>query len=286
MSLRTIKESPGAESPEFLWIDLTRACQLECTHCLNGSGPGGSHGSMSTGEWMDLLRDAAAMGTRAVQLFGGEPTLHPDFEELLLHALGLGLSVEVSTNLVHVPERLWKLFERPGVSLATSYYSADPDGHNAVTGRPSHRRTRANIVQAVERGIGLRAGVIDTGSSQDAESARRDLTELGVHSVRVDRVRPFGRGARHPVAEGRGLCGNCGHGRAAVGPNGDVTPCPFAVSAVAGNVRVSGSFEAIVTSGALAVTASAHRRDPGDEDDDQDAECTPGYPGSSCTPRN
>lgn len=26
MSVRTIKESPGAESPEFLWIDLTRAC--------------------------------------------------------------------------------------------------------------------------------------------------------------------------------------------------------------------------------------------------------------------
>ncbi|MFF8566354.1 radical SAM protein [Streptomyces albidoflavus] len=133
MSVRMIKESPRAASPEFLWLDLIRACQLECTHCLNGSGPGGSHGSMSTREWMGLLRDAAAMGTRAVQLFGGEPTLHPDFEELLLHAMGLGLPVEVYTNLVHVPERLWKLFERPGVSLATSYYSADPDGHNAVT---------------------------------------------------------------------------------------------------------------------------------------------------------
>ncbi|MFF8702917.1 radical SAM/SPASM domain-containing protein [Streptomyces albidoflavus] len=286
MSVQTVVDRPGVEAPGFLWLDLTRACQLECTHCLNESGPGRWHGSMSAEDWMGVLADAAREGTRAVQLFGGEPTLHPAFAELVDRALELGLAVEVYTNLVHVPERLWEVFERPGVSLATSYYGADAAGHNAVTRRPTHRLTRANIAEAVRRGIALRAGVIDTGSAAAAESARRDLLDLGVSEVRVDRVRPYGRGAQNAAAGRRGLCGSCGQGRAAVGPDGDVTPCPFASRAVAGNVRGSGSLAAIVASGALDATASAVRRDPDEDDDDLDTECTPGYPGSSCTPRN
>ncbi len=62
--------------------------------------------------------------------------MHPDALSLTEHALDLGLSVEVFTNLVHVSPRWWDLFQRAGVSVATSYYSADPAEHNAVTRRP------------------------------------------------------------------------------------------------------------------------------------------------------
>jgi MoaA/NifB/PqqE/SkfB family radical SAM enzyme len=60
-----------------------------------------------------------------------------------------------------------------------------------------------------------------------------------VTDVGVDRVRAFGRGAGG-AADEADTCGRCGHGTAAVGPDGTVGPCVFTRHAVAGNVRRAG----------------------------------------------
>jgi MoaA/NifB/PqqE/SkfB family radical SAM enzyme len=86
----------------FLWLDITRFRNLACGHCYNGSGADGQHGTMARGDWLNVLDQAAAGGVRQVQLIGGEPTMHPDFAELVEHALDVGLSVEVFSNLTHV----------------------------------------------------------------------------------------------------------------------------------------------------------------------------------------
>lgn len=140
------------------------------------------------------------------------------------------------TNLVHISSELWALFARPGVSLATSYYSNDPDRHAEITRRPSHARTRANIVEALRRGIPLRAGVIDMGGGQRAEQARSELVGLGVPAVGYDRLRQVGRGVRDQSASTAQLCGNCGDGVAAVSPDGAVWPCVFSRWLPIGNV--------------------------------------------------
>lgn len=81
---------------------------------------------MTRANWVRVLDQAAAMRVEMVQFIGGEPTLHPDLPQLIEHALVHGLDVEVFSNLVHVTDALWEVFARPGVSLATSYYSAIP----------------------------------------------------------------------------------------------------------------------------------------------------------------
>lgn len=220
----------------LLWVELTGVCQLECRHCYASSSPEGTHGSMTRADWLRVVDQAAAMRVEMVQFIGGEPTLHPDLTVLAEHALAAGLQVEVFTNLVHVTDLLWELFSRPGVSLATSYYSDDPDQHAAITGRPSHARTRANIAEALRRGIPLRAGVIDMGGGQRAEQARAELLELGVPAVGYDRLRQVGRGVRDQQASTAQLCGNCGDGVAAVSPDGAVWPCVFSRWLPIGNV--------------------------------------------------
>src|SRR6187399_1754788 len=178
----------------FLWLELTGRCQLSCVHCYADSSPSGNHGSMTTADWKEVIAEAAGMGVRTVQFIGGEPTLHPDLDELIRHALSHALAVEVFTNLVHVSDRLWATFSQPGVTLATSYYSADADRHAAVTGRRTHRRTRANIVKAIGLGIPLRAGIVDLGPQQRAGEARSELIDLGVPAIGYDRLRRLGRG--------------------------------------------------------------------------------------------
>lgn len=89
---------------------------------------------MTLNDGMRVIDQAAAVGVRTVQFIGGEPTLHPNLADLVLHASNKDLAVEVFTN------------------------SDDPDQHHHITGRPAHARTKANIVKALARGIPLRTG--------------------------------------------------------------------------------------------------------------------------------
>jgi MoaA/NifB/PqqE/SkfB family radical SAM enzyme len=224
----------------FLWLEITGTCQLRCAHCYAESGPGGTHGVMDPADWDSVIDQAAGLGVEMVQFIGGEPTLHRSLPQFVNRALGCGMKVEVFSNLVHVSPDLWEVFSLPGVHLATSYYSDHPDQHEAITkGRGSYLRTKANIGEALRRSIPLRVGLIDLADGQRVEQARRELAELGVDGeVRVDQLRQVGRGARTLTPDTSQLCGHCGQGKVAIGPDGSVWPCVFSRWMQVGNVRV------------------------------------------------
>ncbi|GAB3159335.1 hypothetical protein GCM10027059_05410 [Myceligenerans halotolerans] len=237
-------EAPGAEigqrnELQFVWLEITGKCQLECVHCYAESGPSGSHGVMSTTDWERVIDQCATLGVEMVQFIGGEPTLHPDLPELVEHALARGLEVEVFSNLVHVSDRMWDTFTLPGVRLACSWYSTDPKQHLLVTKRNTHARTRENISEAIRREIPLRAGVIGMLDDQNVEAATAELEALGVTDVGVDHLRQVGRGIRDREATTAELCGNCGDGVVAVSPTGEVWPCVFTRWMPVGNMQKS-----------------------------------------------
>lgn len=283
---------------EFLWLDLTRDCMLACGHCYNESGPGGDRelltllGSptaslMRPEDWLSVLDQAAGSGVAMVQFIGGEPTMYSAFARVLTHAVMIGLRAEVYSNLVHIRDAWWSLFQHPSVSLATSYYSDDPDEHDEITGRDSHRKTRANIVHAIELGIDLRVGIVQVNESQRIREARADLERLGVRPDRigVDRVRAFGRGrGEHTACDVNELCGHCGDGRAAIGPDGTVTPCIMSAWLKAGNVRTETLADILTGDGMARATAVIPRRTTVADPCDPGAQCRPdAYP---CQPQN
>ncbi|WP_236788127.1 radical SAM/SPASM domain-containing protein [Amycolatopsis sp. GM8] len=261
----------------FLWLEITGKCQLECGHCYADSSPAGHHGSMSLDDWTRVIDQAAAAGVRGVQFIGGEPTLHPNLADLVLHALNKDLAVEVFTNLVHVSEELWEVFARPGVSLATSYYSDDADQHQEITGRPTYARTKANIAKAVTRGIPLRTGVIDMGGDQRADAARDELVQLGVPKVGYDLLREIGRGVRKVGESAAQLCGQCGDGVAAVLPDGSVRPCIMSRWMDTGNVREQELVDTLAAMPGAREALTAQGMPP-------QGNCTPCGPQGNCYP--
>src|ERR1700733_14611803 len=113
----------------FLWLEITGKCQLSCEHCYADSGPTGTHGSMTLDQWKTVIDEARILGVTMVQFIGGEPTTHPGLFSLIRHSLAKGIEVEVFSNLVRISTELWEVFSRPGVRLATSYYSDSPSEH-------------------------------------------------------------------------------------------------------------------------------------------------------------
>jgi MoaA/NifB/PqqE/SkfB family radical SAM enzyme len=109
----TATETAPPEPYRRLWAELTNKCQLECVMCYARSGPHGSHGAMSADDWMSLVEQAAAAKINMMQFMGGEPTMHPCFTQIMSRALAAGLDVEVYSNLVHVTDEMWELFQSP-----------------------------------------------------------------------------------------------------------------------------------------------------------------------------
>ncbi|MFE9372216.1 radical SAM protein [Streptomyces sp. NPDC006711] len=221
----------------FAWLEVTGLCNEFCDHCYADSGPKGTHGTMAVEDWVRVLDELAEMGALDVQFIGGEPTLYPHLPELIEHAHGAGLGIEVFSNLTHIREPLWDTFQACGVKLATSYYSDEAEQHDEVTRlRGSHKKTRANIEKALGFGIPLRGGVVTVRPDQRAREGLQDLLNLGVEQVGGDRTRAFGRAGQGATPTIADLCGHCAHEKCAIGPTGDVWPCVLGRFLTLGNV--------------------------------------------------
>jgi MoaA/NifB/PqqE/SkfB family radical SAM enzyme len=266
----------------FAWLEVTEKCQLRCLHCYAASGPSGTHGSMTTPDWMRVIEELADVGARFVQFIGGEPTQHPDLIPMARFALSMGLDVEIFSHLAAVTPELWKLYGTRGVHLATSYYSDDPEQHAAITQSANgHRLTLQNMKEAIRRGISLRVGLIDLGDGQRVQEAHDQLVSMGVTEIRHDQLRQVGRGVRTEQPSAKQLCGNCTNARIAVAPDGSVWPCVFSRWLPVGNVREQ-SLADILASQAMAqaragLNAAFALRCPAPQADP----CTPDNP---CSP--
>lgn len=224
----------------FLELEITQECQLTCSaHCYAQAGPGRGHGRMTGEDWRRVISEAARIGVKKVQLIGGEPTRHPEFTALLRHALDEGLTVQVFSNLFRVRAEHWEAFGDPRVTLGTSYYSDDPAEHDEITGRKgSHASTRANIAEAVRRGIRVKVGIIHLRDGQRSAQALAEMEALGVTRVHIDRVREVGNAAKSTALPSTSeLCGRCAKGRAAILPDGTVAPCVLSRFLPTGNVK-------------------------------------------------
>lgn len=252
-------EAPVAPTAlRFLSLEITHRCQETCPAvCYVKAGPTRDHGTMTVTEWEQVIDEAAALGTEDIQLIGGEPTLHPAFNTLANRILGHGIRIRVYSNLYRVRLTHWELFKHPVVRLATTYYSSDPPEHDEATGRSgSHDRTRANIIEAVRRGIPIRVAVLDLGHRERAERARDELLSLGVTDVRISPVRPVGNAAPAlTLPSTSSLCGRCGNGKAAVLPNGSVAPCEIGRFLTAGSVKTSSLASVLASEAWAQITA-------------------------------
>ena len=228
---------------DFLWLEVTPKCNLRCVHCYAESGPQRRlHGHMAPKDWEDALDQAAMLGCRAVQFIGGEPTMYPSLPALIRRARDLGFeAVEVYTNGTMFKPRIKDAFLQHRVNLAFSVYAADPEIHDRVTQQSgSFKSTLASIQWALESGLPVRAGIIETDANAGhAHHAQARLQGMGVDNIGIDRVRGVGRGASKDIAASSydELCGACWQGRLAITATGQIFPCVFSRFCPVGNVE-------------------------------------------------
>jgi MoaA/NifB/PqqE/SkfB family radical SAM enzyme len=231
-----------ARALDFLWLELTNRCNLQCVHCYTESDPySGDRDLLTEDDYASLMSQAQALGCRKIQFIGGEPQLNPDFQTLLIRAKTVGFQfIEVFSNLVRLDDKTVRYVANNGICFATSVYSDDAAQHDAVTKvKSSHARTIANLKRLIDAGVDTRAAIIVV--DQDKVSLTRTnafLRDLGVRHVSYGLTREFGRGQRirGQTARLSGLCGHCWDGKLCIAPDGKAYPCVMARKWPVGNV--------------------------------------------------
>jgi AdoMet-dependent heme synthase len=148
----TAERAPGEELlPHVVAWNLTRRCNLACTHCYISAGPFESaEGELSLAECRRVVDELVALNPSPLLILsGGEPLLREDLPELASYARTRGATVVVGTNGTTLSAPRVALLKDAGVSgVAVSVDSLEHSRHDLFrAGRHALERT----VEALER---------------------------------------------------------------------------------------------------------------------------------------
>ncbi|MEY4756409.1 MAG: hypothetical protein RJA34_1307 [Pseudomonadota bacterium] len=93
-------ESPAVAAKPPLWLlaELTYRCPLHCVFCYNPTQYARIKEELTTAQWVDVMRQARALGAAQIGFSGGEPLLRDDLEELVQEARHLGFYTNLITS--------------------------------------------------------------------------------------------------------------------------------------------------------------------------------------------
>lgn len=271
----------GLDAPICLTWELTYGCNLACTHCLSSSGRRDPR-ELSTAEAAAFVEDLVAMHVFYVNVGGGEPTLRPDFFEIVEHAVASKVGVKFSTNGTTITDaRARRLAAMDYLDIQISVDGARPETNDPVRGAGTFDAAVRAMRRLERAGFGsFKVSVVVTRlNAGELNDLLALATSFGAE-LRLARLRPAGRGATawnelrptadqlkavhrflvdHPEVltgdsffhlaalgeplEGLNLCG-AGRVVCLVDPVGDVYACPFVMHPEfrAGSVRDAGGF--------------------------------------------
>lgn len=121
--------------PYTLVAELTYACPLRCTYCSNPPERSRPRELLDTSTWCRVLGEAEALGVVQVNLTGGEPLVRRDLEQVVAHAKGLDLYVNLITSGVPLDrERLGELARAGLASVQLSFQDVDVASAQRIAG--------------------------------------------------------------------------------------------------------------------------------------------------------
>lgn len=136
------------EAPVEVALVLTRRCNFNCRYCIHGIGPQPKE-YLNTEVALRAIDEAADLGVVTVSLMGGEPTLHPDFPEIVSAVVRHNMQCFFSTNGSLLDEKMADALAASGVhTVQVSLDTPSPDTHHFLT---RSKDTFDQVVTGIDR---------------------------------------------------------------------------------------------------------------------------------------
>ncbi len=188
--------------PQRADIKTGYSCNNNCVHCVVGNKRGAP--DWTTGKYKKELEESRKAGADEVVITGGEPTIRPDFLELVRYAKSMGFNlIQLQTNGRMFCDREFtrKTIEAGVNEFAIALHAHIAEIHDSIT------RVKGSFDQTVEgiRNVSkFRPGVIVNGIVVVTRYNYKFLPEiadflisLGVGQLQYDFVHPMGNAYKY-----------------------------------------------------------------------------------------
>jgi len=190
----------ASDRPFIVIWEVTRACQLVCTHCRADAIRTRNPFELTTDEGRRLLDDLASFGSPRplVVLTGGDPFERPDLPELVAHGTALGLSMALSPSVTDRLTRpvLVELYDAGAKAVSLSLDGATAESHDSFRGVDGVFDATVEAARTVGD-VGLRLQINTTvtrGNVHELPRMLQTVLNMGASLWSVFFLVPTGRG--------------------------------------------------------------------------------------------
>jgi len=195
-----------------LYLYISGSCNLACRHCWivpNYLPDGTVGGSFSKLEHVEkAIREAKPLGLRTVKLTGGEPTLNPQFREIVSSIHDAGLDIIIETNGLLIDDAMALYLKQNNVSfISVSLDGATAQTHEFLRSVPGSYERALNGIKSLIQ-AGFEPQIICTlhqGNLHEMAAVVTLANQLGCGSVKFNHVQSVGRGKNFSEQQGLGV---------------------------------------------------------------------------------
>lgn len=161
----------------YLGFALTEHCNLRCPHCIRDDVT--TVRNLPTDLLFRTVDDARAIfgADLTVSMTGGEPTLHPQWNEIVAGLHGRGVPYRFVTNGWHMRRLMPALTRHPPEMVRVSLSGATEAVHDEERGRGSFRRVLQAVALLTSRGISPNLSIVIDRRDRHQVREAADLAE-------------------------------------------------------------------------------------------------------------
>lgn len=117
--------------PYQMQISLTNACNLKCSYCY-AMYPEREDKDLETKDLFKLIDEMAELGTKRINLVGGEPLLRKDIGQIVDHIKSKGIQCAMTTNGYMIPHKINEISKIDLICLSLDGDKEATDTNRAV----------------------------------------------------------------------------------------------------------------------------------------------------------
>lgn len=190
--------------PMLVFWEVTRACQLACSHCRASAQATPLPGELTHAEGLDLIEQVAGFGRPypILVLTGGDCLLRTDIWDLVDAAVARGIPTALSPSVTPqlTPATIDRIVASGVKAVSISLDGCRPETHDGVRGIPGHFAETIPAIRALANAgltVQINTTVMAANVAELADVARL-VRDTGAHIWEVFFLVHVGRG----VAEG------------------------------------------------------------------------------------
>ena len=199
-----LADSPSAKvKAEFVPLvvswNVTRKCNLACSHCYINSAKDELQGELNTEEAKNLIDQISDVSRPLLILSGGEPLLRADIYDLIQYGADKGLRMGLGSNGSLINQEVAKNLKAAGVkTVSISLDSRNPEKHDEFRGvKGSWQKAVKAITALRQNGVLVQVNTTVTQQNHNEIDEIMSLTEeLGVENFHLFFLVPTGRGTK------------------------------------------------------------------------------------------